>query len=60
MAFGKNFGFDMKVTLRISVEAMAASYHLVNRSGKAPIPPRETCCRSLREARSLRFSREFY
>ena len=23
--FGKNFGFDMKVTLRISVEALAAS-----------------------------------
>ena len=25
VAFGKNFGFDMKVTLRISVEALAAS-----------------------------------
>ncbi len=25
VAFGKTFGFDMKVTLRISVEALAAS-----------------------------------
>ena len=25
VAFGKNFGFDMGVTLRISVEALAAS-----------------------------------